>query len=105
MQVEGTDIIKRLMTPRLKAILISMPLLAVVTDTVSLLGGYLMAAGSGIKPIMYINSLTQFMFFIDYAEGLVKPLIFGLIIVMMGSWCGSMPMSPSTPGTITISAS
>jgi phospholipid/cholesterol/gamma-HCH transport system permease protein len=88
MQVEGTDIVKRLMTPRLKAILISMPLLAVVTDTVSLIGGYLMAAGSGIKPIMYINSLTQFMYFIDYAEGLVKPLIFGLIIVMMGCYNG-----------------
>ena len=88
MQVEGTDIIKRLMTPRLKAILVSMPLLAVVTDTVSLLGGYAISAGYGIKPIMYINSLTQFMFFIDYAEGLVKPLIFGFIIVMMGCYNG-----------------
>ncbi len=47
-----------------------------------------MSAGYGIKPIMYINSLTQFMFFIDYAEGLVKPLIFGLIIVMMGCYNG-----------------
>src|SRR5471032_1041770 len=53
MQVEGTDIVKRLVTPRLKAILISMPLLAVVTDTVSLVGGYAMAASYGIKPIMY----------------------------------------------------
>lgn len=88
MQVEGTDIIKRLVTPRLKAILLSMPLLAVVTDTVSLCGGYLMAAGYGIKPIMYINSLTQFTFFIDYAEGLVKPLIFGFIIAMMGCYTG-----------------
>ena len=88
MQVEGTDIVKRLVTPRLKAILISMPLLAVVTDTVSLLGGYAIAAGYGIKPIMYINSLTQFMFFIDYAEGLVKPVIFGFIIAMMGCYNG-----------------
>ncbi|HLO26349.1 MAG TPA: ABC transporter permease [Geobacteraceae bacterium] len=88
MQVEGTDIVKRLMTPRLKAILISMPLLAVITDTVSLVGGYAMAAGYGIKPIMYINSLTQFMFFIDYAEGLIKPVVFGFIIAMMGCYNG-----------------
>jgi phospholipid/cholesterol/gamma-HCH transport system permease protein len=88
MRVEGTDIVKRLMTPRLKAILIAMPLLTVVTDTVSLLGGYAISAGYGIKPIMYINSLTQFMFFIDYAEGLVKPLIFGFIIAMMGCYNG-----------------
>ena len=88
MQVEGTDIVKRLVTPRLKAILISMPLLAVVTDTVSIIGGYAIAAGYGIKPIMYINSLTQFMFFIDYAEGLVKPVVFGFIIAMMGCYNG-----------------
>ncbi len=88
MQVEGTDIVKRLVTPRLKAILVSLPLLTVVTDAVSLLGGYAMAAGYGIKPLMYINSLTQFMFFIDYAEGLVKPLIFGFIIAMMGCYTG-----------------
>jgi phospholipid/cholesterol/gamma-HCH transport system permease protein len=88
MQVEGTDIVKRLVTPRLKAILISLPLLTVVTDTVSLLGGYAIAAGYGIKPIMYINSLTQFMFFIDYTEGLVKPVVFGFIIAMMGCYNG-----------------
>ena len=88
MQVEGTDIVKRLVTPRLKAILISMPLLAVVTDTVSIIGGYAIATGYGIKPIMYINSLTQFMFFIDYAEGLVKPVVFGFIIAMMGCYNG-----------------
>jgi phospholipid/cholesterol/gamma-HCH transport system permease protein len=88
MQVEGTDIVKRLVTPRLKAIMISLPLLTVVTDTVSLVGAYAMAAGYGIKPIMYINSLPQFMFFIDYAEGLVKPVVFGFIIAMMGCYTG-----------------
>ena len=88
MQVEGTDIVKRLITPRLKAILISLPLLTVVTDTVSLIGGYAIASGYGIKPIMYINSLTQFLKFTDYAEGLVKPLVFGFIIAMMGCYNG-----------------
>jgi len=88
MQVEGTDIVKRLVTPRLKATVLSLPLLTVVTDTVSLVGGYLMAAGYGIKPIMYIHSLTQFMFFIDYVEGLVKPAVFGFIIAMMGCYNG-----------------
>lgn len=88
MAVEGTDIVKRLVTPRLKAILVAMPLLTVITDTVSLVGGYFMAIGYGIKPIMYINSLTQFMFFIDYVEGLVKPLVFGFIVAMTGCYVG-----------------
>jgi phospholipid/cholesterol/gamma-HCH transport system permease protein len=37
---------------------------------------------------MYVNSLTQFMYFIDYAEGLVKPVVFGFIIAMMGCYNG-----------------
>jgi phospholipid/cholesterol/gamma-HCH transport system permease protein len=88
MRVEGTDIIKRLVTPRLKAILLTLPLLTVVTDTVSLIGGYAIASGYGIKPIMYLNSLTQFMYFIDYGEGLVKPVVFGFIIAMIGCYNG-----------------
>jgi phospholipid/cholesterol/gamma-HCH transport system permease protein len=88
MRVEGTDIIKRLVTPRLKAILLTLPLLTVVTDTVSLIGGYAIASGYGIKPIMYVNSLTQFMYFIDYGEGLVKPVVFGFIVAMMGCYNG-----------------
>ncbi len=88
MTVEGTDIIKRLVTPRLKATLISLPLLTVIADTVSLLGGYIIARGYGIKPIMYLNSIPQFMYFIDYFEGLVKPLIFGFVISMMGCYVG-----------------
>jgi len=88
MAVEGTDIVKRLVTPRLKATLVSLPLLTVVADTVSLGGGYLIAAGYGIKPLMFVTSLTQFMFFIDYVEGLVKPLVFGFIVTMMGCYVG-----------------
>ena len=88
MAVEGTDVIRRLVIPRLAAILVTLPLLTVVTDTVSLLGGYLISSGYDIKPSMYISSLTQFMFFIDYLEGLVKPLVFGFIIAMMGCYVG-----------------
>jgi phospholipid/cholesterol/gamma-HCH transport system permease protein len=88
MKVEGTDIIKRLITPRLKATLLSLPLLTVIADTVSLIGGYIIASGYGIKPIMYVNSITQFMYFTDYFEGLVKPLIFGFVISMVGCHVG-----------------
>jgi phospholipid/cholesterol/gamma-HCH transport system permease protein len=88
MRVEGTDIVKRLITSRLKAILIAMPLLAVVTDTVSLIGGYIMSAGYGINPTMYWQSLSQFMVFQDLIEGVVKPVFFGILIVMIGCYVG-----------------
>ncbi len=88
MQVEGTDIVKRLVTSRLKAMLIAMPLLAVVADTVALVGGYLIAAGYHISPLMYWKSLPQFMFFQDLIEGVAKPAFFGLIIVMVACRVG-----------------
>src|SRR5690242_11724760 len=53
MQVEGTDIVKRLVTSRLKATVLAMPLLTIVTDTLALLGGYIIAAGYDINPVMY----------------------------------------------------
>ncbi|BCS52374.1 ABC transporter permease [Geobacter sp. SVR] len=88
MRVEGTDIIKRLVAPRLKAMLLAMPLLTVVTDATSLLGGYVMSAGYGINPTMYVSGLPQFMVFQDLIEGLAKPAFFGLIVAMTGCYAG-----------------
>jgi phospholipid/cholesterol/gamma-HCH transport system permease protein len=88
MQVEGTDIVKRLIIPRLKATVIALPLLTVITDTVALLGGYIIAAGYDINPIMYRQSIPQFMVFQDLIEGLAKPAFFGFIIAMIGCYVG-----------------
>jgi phospholipid/cholesterol/gamma-HCH transport system permease protein len=88
MRVEGTDIVKRLVAPRLKAMLLAMPLLTVVADTVSLVGGYIMAAGYGINPTMYIKGIPQFMTLQDLVEGLAKPAFFGLVIALTGCYVG-----------------
>ncbi|GAB4302734.1 MAG: ABC transporter permease [Desulfuromonadia bacterium] len=88
MRVEGTDIIRRLVTPRLTATLIAMPMLALVTDAVSLVGGYLISAGYGINPVMYWTSLPQFMKPIDLLEAVAKPVVFGGILSMIGCHAG-----------------
>jgi phospholipid/cholesterol/gamma-HCH transport system permease protein len=88
MRVEGTDVVTRLVTPRLKATVLAMPLLAIITDTVALVGGYIIAAGYDINPIMYWNSLPQFMVFQDLIEGVLKPAFFGFIISMVGCYVG-----------------
>ena len=88
MQVEGTDIVKRLVTSRLKAIIIALPLLTIIADTVSLLGGYIMSASYDMNPIMYWKSIPQFMVFQDLVEGVVKPAVFGFIIAMIGCHVG-----------------
>ncbi|QEM66821.1 ABC transporter permease [Geobacter sp. FeAm09] len=88
MRVEGTDIVKRLVAPRLKAMLLALPLLTAVADAVSLLGGYIMASGYGINPTMYLKGIPQFMVFQDLIEGLVKPAVFGFLIAMTGCYVG-----------------
>lgn len=88
MRVEGTDIVKRLVSSRLKAMLVAMPLLAIVTDAVSLLGGFLIAVGYDINLLMYWKSLPQFMVFQDLIEGVVKPFVFGFIITMISCYAG-----------------
>ncbi|WP_298437062.1 ABC transporter permease [Geobacter sp.] len=88
MRVEGTDIVKRLVATRLKALLVAMPMLAVVTDAVSLLGGFIIAVGYDINLLMYWKSLSQFMVFQDLIEGVVKPFVFGFLIAMIGCYVG-----------------
>lgn len=88
MRVEGTDIVRRLVTPRLVATLIAMPMLALVTDAISLVGGYLVSAGYGINPLMYWTSLPQFMKPLDLLEAVLKPFVFGGILCMIGCHAG-----------------
>lgn len=88
MRVEGTDIIKRLVAPRLKAMLLALPLLTIVTDVVSIFGGYIMSAGYNINPVMYVSGLPQFMLFQDLIEGVVKPAVFGAIIAITACYVG-----------------
>lgn len=88
MRVEGTDIVRRLVTPRLVATLLAMPMLALLTDAVSLIGGYVVAAGYGINPLMYWTSLPQFMKPLDLLEAVLKPAVFGGILCMIGCYAG-----------------
>jgi phospholipid/cholesterol/gamma-HCH transport system permease protein len=88
MRVEGTDVIKRLVSSRLKAMLVAMPLLAVVTDAVAIAGGYIIASGYHISPLMYWKSLPQFMRFQDLIEAVAKPAFFGFLIVMIACHVG-----------------
>lgn len=88
MRVEGTDIIKRLVAPRLKAMLLALPLLVALADAVSLVGGYIMASAYHINILMYIKGIPQFMVFQDLIEGLVKPAFFGFLIAMTGCYVG-----------------
>jgi phospholipid/cholesterol/gamma-HCH transport system permease protein len=60
LNVIGTDPIKKLVTPRLLAALIMLPILTVITDTVAIFGGLLIAMLKlDLAPDLYMRSVYQ----------------------------------------------
>ena len=98
LNVIGTDPIKKLVTPRLVAALIMLPILTVITDTVAIFGGMLIATIKlDLTADLYMRSVYEslagsgFVFrFIpkDVLAGLIKPFFFGGIIAMTGCYFG-----------------
>ena len=98
LQSFGTDPIKKLVTPRLLAALIMLPILTMLADVVGIIGGLIVAVFRlGIPADVYIegvlNTLAQGGFVLrfipkDFISGLAKPFIFGGIIALTASYYG-----------------
>ena len=98
LQSFGTDPIKKLVTPRIIAGLICLPLLTIVTDVVGILGGMIVAVFDiGVPADAYLRSIwstvamSGFVFDIfprDFVSGLLKPFVFGGIITLTGCFYG-----------------
>ncbi len=94
----GTDPIKKLVTPRLLAALVMLPILTVITDTVAIGGGLLIAVLKlDLTFDLYMRSVYQTLadsgFILrviprDVLAGLIKPFFFGGIIAMTGCYFG-----------------
>jgi len=86
----GTDPIKKLVTPRVLAALIMLPVLTVINDFVGILGGNVIAKFYiGLPTSLYWRTVWEqiasggfSMRYIpnDFIQGLVKPFVFGGII-------------------------
>lgn len=90
MRALGTDPGQKLVTPRLTATAVMLPCLTVLADAIGLVGAYLVAV-----PLLRIISGDQFwstswraLVMNDLAQGLIKPLIFGMIISLVGCFYG-----------------
>jgi phospholipid/cholesterol/gamma-HCH transport system permease protein len=81
MRALGTDPIRKLVAPRLIALLISLPLLTVLADVLGIVGGWATATALySIPSSVYINAVRDGITVDDLIGGLVKPLVFSLII-------------------------
>ena len=90
MRALGTDPIQKLVTPRLIATTLMLPCLTVVADVIGLIGAYLISVPL-LKIITgdeYWSSSWHALVLNDLAQGLLKPLIFGMIISLVGCFYG-----------------
>ena len=75
-----------LVMPRLAAIVVMMPVLAIIADLVGWFGGALVSkyvSFIGIEPETYFAALRRYMKFKDVANGLAKAEIFGFVVVLI----------------------
>jgi phospholipid/cholesterol/gamma-HCH transport system permease protein len=98
MESMGTDPIKKLVTPRLIATMIMLPALTAVADLVGIVGGLIVAlAHLQLPPDVYMrgvwgtlakDGLVLGFFPRDFVGGLGKPVVFGAVIALTGSFYG-----------------
>ena len=89
MRALGTDPIQKLVTPRMIATCIMLPLLTIIADFVGLIGGYVIAYFSiGLTTSEYWTNAYQALEYNDIAQGLLKPFVFAFIISLVGCFYG-----------------
>ena len=89
MRAMGTDPTRQLVTPRMIALIIMLPMLTVICDAVGMVGGWIIAAYKLlISSNQYWTDAMNAIHLSDLIGTLVKPIVFGFIISITGCYVG-----------------
>ncbi len=89
MRALGTDPLRKLVTPRLFAALITLPLLTVLSDFSGLVGGFIVSSYEvRLNSAEYWDTAYQALRFQDVMQGLLKPFFFAVVIALVGCYYG-----------------
>jgi len=81
MRALGTDPVRKLVAPRLIALIFTLPLLTVLADAIGIIGGSIVALGLyGMSSEMYMSGVWDGVTSKDVLGGIIKPIVFALII-------------------------
>lgn len=90
MRALGTDPTQKLVTPRLIATAVMLPLLVIISDFMGLVGGWVVATlllGLTTGPQFWTNAY-QSLEYPDVIEGLIKPFAFAVVLALVGCHYG-----------------
>lgn len=89
LRAEGTDPIQKLVTTRLIACLLMIPILTILADGIAMVGGWLIATVTlSIDSYFYWTWALEALLPRDLVLGLMKPVVFGFLIAMIGCYTG-----------------
>ena len=89
MRALGTDPVQKLVTPRLIATGVMLPLLTIIADFVGMFGGFIIAKFFlNLPPRQYWTSVWRALEWNDVTQGLLKPLVFAIVISLVGCFYG-----------------
>ena len=89
MRALGTDPIQKLVTPRMIATAVVLPLLTIIADFVGMFGGYIIAISRlNIEGPAYWSDSWRGLEWNDLTQGLLKPFVFSFAISLVGCFYG-----------------
>jgi len=89
MRALGTDPTRKLVTPRMIALIFMLPILTIICDAVGMCGGWIIATYKLlISSNQYWTDALNAINLSDVVGTLVKPLVFGFIISITGCYVG-----------------
>ncbi|MBK4217808.1 ABC transporter permease [Paracoccus caeni] len=85
----STDPMRWLVTPRLWAAVLTVPVLVGVGDIIGIMGGWIVGTQSlGFNSTGYLANSAAYLQSWDVVSGLLKGAVFGLIVAVSGCWFG-----------------
>ena len=84
----GSSPMEFLVVPRILALVVMMPLLTLYANLLGVIGGGIVAGGMGITPLMYIAQGEGAVALNHLCVGLIKSVVFGLLIAVAGCRSG-----------------
>jgi phospholipid/cholesterol/gamma-HCH transport system permease protein len=89
MRAMGTDPTRKLVTPRVVATVLMLPLLTAMADFMGLIGGYIVASLTlRLSAVTFWTRAVDVLVFSDLVQGLTKPVVFGFILATVGCYQG-----------------
>ena len=84
----GISPVEFLVMPRMLALVVVMPLLTIYADLLGMIGGGIVAGGMGITPLQYIQESQKAISLTHISVGLIKSVVFALLIAVAGCRSG-----------------